>query len=421
MIHHLLKIIRAQWKSNIWIYAELLIVVCAVWWMGDQFYVDTRTYYAPLGYDITNSWIFEVDYLAPGAPEYVADEGRLMDGGTEMFQLKAQILQHPKVEDVCLSFLSAPYAFGNTDTGIEPVDGDTAALGGSTQCRYVTPEYFDMFRVKDIYGKEIAPQLEGVQNPIIVTEDMAQKFFHTRDVRGRQIKYPSADGERMTITAVSMPYRDNEYVRSEPFFYKIITPQNANGFFGRDMLGYGELCVRMKQKMSQAEMNEFLREMGDRLTVNNLYVYSASSIERYKEDQLLKTESEQSRKFSMMAFLLVNVFFGIVGTFWLRGQSRQAEVGLRIALGANKGNVRSFMYLEGMLLLLLTVPFSLLFAINMIYFDVPDTYRLLYTLGRFLITYGGSYLLMAGMIVLGIWFPVRKAEQVAPAEALLYE
>ena len=30
----------------------------------------------------------------------------------------------------------------------------------------------------------------------------------------------------------------------------------------------------------------------------------------------------------MMAFLLVNVFFGIVGTFWLRTERRRSEIGL---------------------------------------------------------------------------------------------
>lgn len=122
-----------------------------------------------------------------------------------------------------------------------------------------------------------------------------------------------------------------------------------------------------------------------------------------------------------MAFLLLNVLFGIIGTFWLRTQYRHAELGLRIALGASKSTVRTYIFLEGLLLLLLTIPFSLVFALNIINVDVLDTYRLPYTVGRFLITYGGTYLLMAGIICVGIFFPIRKAEKIAPAEALHYE
>ena len=124
---------------------------------------------------------------------------------------------------------------------------------------------------------------------------------------------------------------------------------------------------------------------------------------------------------ALMVFLLINVFFGIVGTFWLRTQYRQGESGIRMALGANHLSLKQYLYGEGLCLLLLTLPFTLLFAVNMIYFNIPDVYRMPYTIGRFLITFGGTYLLLAIMIVLGILFPIRKISKIEPAEALHYE
>jgi hypothetical protein len=420
MIKHILKIIGAQRKANSWIFAELTIAVCAVWWMADQLYVDLRTYYSPMGYDISNTWRFNLDFLSPDAPGYVSSEEYTSTEVSDLIKLREQIRLHPAVEEVCVAFYSAPYAYGDSWTSILPVGGDTSSLQQSYQVRYVSPEYFDMFRVEDIHGHSITQQLEGQHRPTVVSEDMALQFFRTADVSGRQVQDPD-DGTRMTITAVSAPYRNNEYVRSEPFFYNIITPQNMEDFFGGARARQAELCVRMKQSFSQEEMNDFLRGMGDRLIVNNLHVYSASSIAFYRERQISEMINEQSRKLSMMLFLLVNVLFGITGTFWLRGQSRRSEVGLRAALGANKHTIRNSMYLEGLLILFLSLPLTLVFAFNMLYLDVLDTYRLPYTVGRFLLTYGGSYLLMAGMICAGIWFPVRKAGKMAPAEALHYE
>ena len=43
MIKHILKIIWAQRKTNGWIFAERLLVVCATWWMTDLFLVDMKT------------------------------------------------------------------------------------------------------------------------------------------------------------------------------------------------------------------------------------------------------------------------------------------------------------------------------------------------------------------------------------------
>ena len=37
MIVHLLKIIRAQFRSNLWILAELMVVFVALWIMTDYF------------------------------------------------------------------------------------------------------------------------------------------------------------------------------------------------------------------------------------------------------------------------------------------------------------------------------------------------------------------------------------------------
>ena len=128
-----------------------------------------------------------------------------------------------------------------------------------------------------------------------------------------------------------------------------------------------------------------------------------------------------SNKFSLMAFMLVNVFFGIIGTFWLRAQNRRGEIGLRMALGAYDGTLRRYLYLEGLCLLALTLPFIALFAINMVATDAIDTYRLPFTSGRFAISFGITYLMMSGMICLGIWLPVRKVTRMVPAEALHYE
>lgn len=421
MIKHILKIIWSQRKANGWIFAELAIVACAVWWMADQLYVDMRTYYSPMGYEITDSWRFQLDFFSPDAAKYISEDQYTSSSYEDLYKLQQQIKQHPAVEDACISFYSAPYSFGNSWSSIEPVDGDTTILGQDFQCRYVSPEYFDMFRVTDIQGNSISQQLEDKHNPVVISEDMALKFFHTSDVRGRQVKFPHGDNRHMTIAAVAIPYRDNSFSRSEAFFYELLTPQNIKQYFDGNRAKYAEFCVRMKHHYSQEEMNNFLREMGDRLIVNNLHVYSANSIEYYRDIQISGTVQKQKQKLAMMLFLLINVLFGIIGTFWLRGQARRAEVGLRIALGANKYTIRSFMYMEGILLLILTIPFTLIFALNMLYMDVLDTYRLPYTIGRFLITYCGTYLLLTSMICLGIWFPVQKTQQTAPAEALHYE
>ena len=177
----------------------------------------------------------------------------------------------------------------------------------------------------------------------------------------------------------------------------------------------------MKSGFRPEDMERFLQGMGERLTVNNVYVSSVVPLSEMRTGILKKSEDAMKKKSALVSFMLINVFFGIIGTFWLRTQARQGEIGLRMALGSNRSRIGSLMNCEGLMLLVLTVPLVLVFILNMLYFDMLDTIRLPYTWWRFAVTFGGAYLLMAGMISLGIWFPMYKAVRMKPAEALHYE
>jgi hypothetical protein len=389
--------------------------------MTDQLYVDLRTYYSPLGYDITNTWRFKLSKLNPGSPDFIKEEDYVSNQTEDLLTLMSHIRQHPSVEEVCATYYSCPYSYGNSWRGLTPIDGDTTiASERSFQIRNVSIEYFDVFRIKDKNGNLITPQIEGIHNPIIISEDMEELFYHGEQAKGRKVKYSEAE-EAITIAAVSAPIRVDDYSRSDPCFFNCAT---GSGFVDL-VTGFGaesaELCVRMKQYATLDDMNKLLAEMGERLTVNNLYVYGVRATEEFRNESLGERDSDRNKQLSLMLFLLVNVFFGIVGTFWLRTQYRQAELGLRIAVGASRVSLKKYLFIEGLCLLILTLPLVALFIANMAYMDKLDSYRIAFSFVRFFITIGGTYLLMSGMICLGIWFPVQKVNKIAPAEALHYE
>ena len=189
------------------------------------------------------------------------------------------------------------------------------------------------------------------------------------------------------------------------------------GRIGRPSLS----LIRMRNGFRMEDMDSFLEKMGERLSVNNLYVSSVIPLEEQRPVILKSSIDNLKKKIALVGFMLVNVFFGIVGTFWLRTQYRRGEMGLRSALGASRGTLKCFLNVEGLFLLIFTIPVVLVFIFNMLYFDLPDTDRLAYTWWRFLVTFGSSCLLLAGMIWLGIWFPARRIAKMNPAEALHYE
>ena len=106
MIRHILKIMWNQRCSNGWIFAELAVVAAVLWMMIDTFWVDYRTYHAPLGFDIGNVWCFKLSDLDAKAPGYVPDSLYHSSDPEDLTRLMTQIRQNPEVEDVCVTFYS---------------------------------------------------------------------------------------------------------------------------------------------------------------------------------------------------------------------------------------------------------------------------------------------------------------------------
>jgi len=422
MIKQILKIIWVQRRTNGWIFAELLVVMCAVWWMADRLYVDLKTYYTPLGFDITNTWLFNVKQLTPDSPGYVPEDQIQTTRAEDLQQLVQHLRMNSSVDKVGVAFTGQPYNTTFFYNSIEPVGGDTTKFRGQWyKIQQVTPEFFDVFNFTDIHGKALGPQFANIpERGFIITAGMAKHFFGDVDTKGRELKFPGGD-EIYPVIAVTSPVRPNEFEKDENAYYNLMSVKSQEGFIEAWGANSMNICVRMKKAFTQDDMDRFMEEMGPRLQVNNLKIYTLSSFDESRKMKL-KTSTEQlSKNVALMVFLLINIFFGVIGTFWLKTQHRQGELGLRVALGASKWNLKEYIYLEGLSLLLLTIPFTLAFALNMMFLDVLDTFRQPLTAVRFLITYGGSYLLMIGMIGIGIWFPVRKVSKMAPAEALHYE
>ena len=73
---------------------------------------------------------------------------------------------------------------------------------------------------------------------------------------------------------------------------------------------------------------------------------------------------------------------------------------------------------EGLLLLSVAAVPALLIAFNVGIAELVDINKMQFTFERFLIAAVFTWLLMALMIVVGIWYPAYKAMQLQPAEAL---
>ena len=122
-----------------------------------------------------------------------------------------------------------------------------------------------------------------------------------------------------------------------------------------------------------------------------------------------------------MLFLLVNVFLAVIGSFWFRVNRRKEELGLRMAMGSSRTGLLRFTITESLLLLTLAALPALFICGNLMYADLVSASAADERLLRFFEVSLITWLLLAFIIVLGVWYPAQKAARIAPADALRAE
>ena len=164
-----------------------------------------------------------------------------------------------------------------------------------------------------------------------------------------------------------------------------------------------------------------MKENSNQVEIGNLYLQSITPLSVLREDGIRDGKGEMNTRLSILLFLLINIFLGIVGTFWFRTRQRQGEMGLRMALGSTRSQLRTTVLGEGILLLTLAFIPTVVICVNIMLADLTNTVLMDNTVLRFVVGMLITYLLIVGMIIAGIWYPANEAARLQPAEALHYE
>jgi len=418
MIKHIFKQIWVERRQNSWILLELLVVFFFLLLMMDFLWVKLKNYMEPKGFDIENTYMMRLKTLEPIAPNYIAPEENLMTKADEANELVERIKQYPDVEMISLSIFAQPYSMGGIWNGLR---ADTIHAK-SMRNRLVTPSYFDVFRIRTADGKPLHIDAVG-NNQFVLTKDVAETLYGSAaNAMGKEAYNGTKEEDQevpFQVVAVTEQLKRQEFYPYEPAFYELLTPTRLNGWLATNDVTWLNICVRIHPGRAQHFEDNFELEMGERLRVNNLYVASVVSSNKFRDDVFGKMLREDVMMMVyVMVFVLITVFLGIFGSFWLRTRQRRGEIALRMATGANRSTVWNYMVTEGLLLISIVIIPAFLVYINLLYADILDTWRLDFTLGRVLIALFSSLIIIILMVVGGINWPAKRASHIELAEAL---
>ena len=421
MVTHILKLIKAQFRSNSWVLAELLVVFVVMWFMADYFLMQGVLMNRPVGFKLDNVYQAVVSLRPAESPSFIQYE----EGSEEPLQNFERIIErigrHPDVEVVGLSYYSLPYTFSNMGDGIRR---DSIRL--NVRNMMVSPDYLQVFGIHSAEGEspeEMARKLSELVSTkdLMISGELARSLFDRTDILGKEV-YMSGDSIPKRIVVVTEPVRNDEYDAGDMnvFFTRMdLTAMQRE--WGMKESDFTDVQVTFRTRPGSTlpdYAQHFLKEMKLQLKAGNFWVSDIKRFENIRADFLANSKETNNRKlFSALGvFFLVNVFLAVIGTFWFRVNRRRSELGLRMAVGSTRSGIQTLMIGEGVVLLTLAALPALLVWMDLLSATVMPAGTL-----RFLVVSLITWATLALTIILATWYPSRKASHLEPAEALHYE
>ncbi|MDE6787284.1 MAG: hypothetical protein K2J46_09650 [Muribaculaceae bacterium] len=189
--------------------------------------------------------------------------------------------------------------------------------------------------------------------------------------------------------------------------------------FHPSMMGFMEgFSVRVKDNMDKDFAEKLMADADKDLRVGNWYIASVDSFDFIKKEFNRNSVTETRNVIICALFLLVNIFLGILGTFWFRTQQRIREIALRMVSGATRIDIFRRIVGEGEVLLLLVTPIAIVIDYLLTIYEFTSWYDGYFSPMHFCVSVFAAWALMAMMIAIGIYFPARRAMSISPAAAM---
>jgi putative ABC transport system permease protein len=285
------------------------------------------------------------------------------------------------------------------------------------EVNHVTPDYFRVMRMPLLRGRAFtADDRAGRPRAVIIDETLAQKYFPGKDPIGQQIDDNQSDEkDPPPLTIVGVVPRTRNEAPGEDNVEQYRWPQMT--FAADQMPNRGNmLLVRVKSGDPLALVPAIKRELqgldpdqafADISTMESNIAKSLGS--RHMMMSLLA-------EFAVIALVLASV--GLYGVMALTVTQRTRELGIRLALGAQRTDVFRLVLSQGMLLVLAGLTIGLLGAVG----AGRGLQSVLYGVGGFdLPAVSCALFALAAVALIACWLPARRATRVDPIEALRAE
>lgn len=270
--------------------------------------------------------------------------------------------------------------------------------------RGVSADYFHTLGIPLLRGREFTPDDAMNQNALIINEVMAKQFWPYTEPIGQKIVTRDDSNPLEIIGVVADVKGAGLNAAAKPEIYTIPRGQ-----------WYAFLILRTSQ-----EPSGLLSAVREQLAAldKGVPVYQVATM-----DQLI-SRSIAPQRFNLLllglfaALALILAAIGLYGVLSFAVSRRIHEIGIRLALGAQPGQILRLIMRQGMVLVAIGIALGVIASIIL----TRLTASLLYGVSATdPLTFGGVAILLFLVALLACYIPARRAMRTDPMAALRYE
>jgi predicted permease len=333
-------------------------------------------------------------------------------------ELDRRVRELPGVESNSMSF-SVPLGWIFASSVVLP-EGAVASPdepGASIGRNVVSPAYFETMRIPILHGRGFTElDVPGSPPVAIVNETLAARLWPNQDPIGRRFTVADAsvwpEGKADVMWQVVGVARDSKYLAvfeaPLPHFYLPIAqvPSFLRSLQIRSALPPELLGARLRDQVAQLDPDmpiADIRPLTEGLAGNIGFL-------------LFRVGAMQAASLGGLGLVLAVI--GVYGVVSYRAAQRAREIGIRLALGAQPGDVRTMVLRQGAVLVLggMSVGLGVMLALGrllaglVVMVSVTDP-----------LTFAGVAALLSATALAACYIPARRAMRVDPAVALRHE
>jgi len=344
-----------------------------------------------LGFDQKNLVVLEMDLTTQGY-----DEAR---AATLYTQLSERLKTLPGIKSVSLAEV-VPFS-GRHETTIDIKGGGSSLAVGAN---LVSAEYFQTLGIPLRRGRQFTEgDTRGGASPAVISESMANRFWPGVDPIGKRFKDNDTSHEIIGIVADISGRQVGKL--DGPLYYTPASPAKLSN-----------LSFLLRTNENQLAMVSAVREAARSLD-KDIFV-SAQPLEENVRRMLepVRTGAWFSGTVSLLALLIAAT--GIYGMLSYHVVERTSEIGIRMALGAQRRNVLLLIVSDGMKLAAIGTAIGLIVAvvlakvISSVLFGLGSTDAL---------TFATVSIGALAVALFACYIPARRATKVDPLVALRTE